>query len=139
LDPLSTSGRNANIYCKTQTETKSRQWFCANSDGQEAFRRLKDKNRQLSILVEKYERKFVVLNEEMEQNLQVRTSQMFHITIRYEEENQRQLLKMRDMSGELLWYMGQLPGFRIPTWLNGYVHPLLSLLEFRSSVVISVL
>jgi hypothetical protein len=104
LDPLSTSGRNANIYCKTQTETKIRQWFCANSDGQEPVRRLKDKNRQLSILVEKYERKFVVLNEEMEQNLQVRTSQMYHITIRYEEENQRQLLKMRDMSGELLWY-----------------------------------
>jgi len=39
--------------------------------------------------------------------------------MRYEEENQRQPLKMRDMHDELLWYKEQLPGIRMPTWLKG--------------------
>ena len=86
---------------------------------QETVWRQEHENRQLTVLVEKYERKIVVLNEEMEQRLQDRTSHIEHITIRYEEENQRQLLKMRDMHDELLWYKEQLPGFRMPTWLNG--------------------
>jgi hypothetical protein len=35
--------------------------------------------------------------------------------MRYEEEDQRQVLKMRDMREELLWYKEQLPGTRMPT------------------------
>ena len=93
--PETTTGRNNKVDCETQTEANSRQRGCANTDEQEAVRRLEDKNRQLSRLVEKYETKIVGLNEEMEQRLQDRTSHIHHITMRYEEENQRQLLKMR--------------------------------------------
>jgi len=70
LKPEATSGRNTKVECETQTEANSRQRECASSDEQEAVRRVEDKNRQLSRLVEKYERKIVLLNEEMEQRLQ---------------------------------------------------------------------
>jgi len=114
-----TSGRNIKVDCETQTEGNSRQRDYSNADEQEAVRRLEDKNRQLSRLVEKYERKIVVLNEAMEQKLQDQISHIHHVTARYEEENQRQLLKMRDMRDELLWYKEQLPSIQMPTWLNG--------------------
>ena len=117
--PEATSGKKNKVDCETQTEANSRQRDCANADEQEAVRRLEEKNRQLSRLMEKYETKIVGLNEEMKQRLQDRTSHIHHITKRYEEENQRQLLKMRDMRDELLWYKEQLPGIRMPTWLNG--------------------
>jgi len=41
------------------------------------------------------------------------------ITMRYEEENHRQLLKMRDIHDELLFYKEWLPGIRMSTWRNG--------------------
>jgi len=119
LDPEATSGRNIKVDCETQTETNSRWGDCANTDEQEAVRVLEDKNRQLSKLVEKYERKIVVFNEEMGQSLQDQTSHIHHITMRYEEENQCQLLKMRDMRDELLWYKKWLPSIRMSTWHNG--------------------
>jgi predicted RNase H-like nuclease (RuvC/YqgF family) len=118
-DPEATSGRSIKVDCEMQTEANGRQRNCANAKEQETVWRLEHKNRQLTVLVEKYKRKIVVLNEEMEQRLQDRTSHIEHITMRYEEENQRQLLKMRDMRDELLWYKEQLPGIRMPTWLNG--------------------
>ena len=114
-----TSGRNKKVDCETQTEANGRPKNCANAKEQETVSRLEQKNRQLTVLVEKYESKFVVLNEEMQQRLQDRTSHIEHVTMKYEEENQRQLLKMREMRGELLWYKEQLPGIRMPTWLNG--------------------
>jgi len=106
------------VDCETQTETNSRRRDCANTDEQEAVRRLEDKNRQLSKIVEKYETKIVVLNEEMEQSLQNRTSHIDDIIFRYEEDNNRQLLKMRDMRDELLFYKKWLPGVRVSTWRN---------------------
>jgi hypothetical protein len=78
-----------------------------------------DENRKLSDLVEDYERNIVLLNEEMESILRDRTSHIQHTKMRYEEENQRQLLKMRDMRDELLWYRKRLPGIRMATGLNG--------------------
>ena len=119
LDAEITSGRNTKVDCETQTETNSRRRDCANNDEQEAVRRLEDKNRQLSKLVEKYERNIVVFNEEMEHSLQDQTSHIHHITVRYEEENQRQLLKMRDMRDELLFYKKWLPAICMSTWRNG--------------------
>ena len=104
LEPESTSDRNNKVDCGTQTETNSRRRDCANTDEQEGVRRLEDKNRQLSKLVEKYEAKIAVLNEEMEQILQDQTSHIDYITMRYEKENHRQQLKMRDMRDELLFY-----------------------------------
>jgi hypothetical protein len=50
----------------------------------------------------------VLVNEEMEQVLQDRTSHIQHIKQRCEEEIQRQILKMRDMRDELLLYKKQL-------------------------------
>jgi len=87
------------------------------TDEQEAVRRLQDRNRQLTVSVEKYERRIAVLNEELENMQQDRTSHIQHVW--YEDENQRQILKMRDMRDELLWYKERLPGIRMPTWLNG--------------------
>jgi hypothetical protein len=78
-----------------------------------------DDNRKLSELVEDYRRKIVRLNEEMERILRDRTSYIQHIKLRYEEENNRQLLKMRDMRDELLWYKKRLPGISMPTGHNG--------------------
>ena len=119
LDPEATSDRNNKMDCDTQTKTNSRQRDCANTDEQEAVGRLEDKNRQLSKLAEKYERKIVVFNEEMEQSLRDRTSYIHDITLRYEEENQRQLLNMRDMRDELLFYKKWLLGICMSTWRNG--------------------
>jgi len=58
----------------------------------------------LSKLEEKYEKKILVLNEDMEQSLEERISYIHHIAKKCEEETQRQLLKMRDMREELLRY-----------------------------------
>jgi hypothetical protein len=106
--PEATSRRNTKVDCKTQTEANSRQRDRANADDQETVRRLEDKNGELSLLVEEYERKIVLLNEEMEQVLRDRTYHIQHIKERYEEENRHQMLKMRDMRDELLWYKKQL-------------------------------
>jgi hypothetical protein len=121
-----TSGRTTKVDHETQTEPNGRQRDYANADKQEDVRRLEDENRKLSELVEDYERKIVVLNEEMESILRDKTSHIQHIKIRYEEENQRKFLKMRDMCDELFWYKKQLPGISMPTGLNGQVHLLLS-------------
>jgi hypothetical protein len=118
-DPEATSDRSMKVDCEMQTEEIGRQKNCANAEEQETVSRLEHKNRQLTVLVEKFERKIIVLNEEMQQRLEDRTSHIEHVTMKYEEENQRQLLKMRDMRNELLWYKAQLPGIRMPTWLNG--------------------
>jgi hypothetical protein len=117
--PDAISGRTTKVDHETQTEPNSRQRDYASTDKQENVRRLEDENRKLSELVEDYERKIVLLNEEMESILRDRTSHILDIKMRYEEENQRQLLKMRDMRDELLWYKKQLPGIRMPTGLNG--------------------
>jgi len=55
----------------------------------------------------------------MEQSLQDRISHIHDITLRCEEENHHQLLKMRDMRDELLFYKKWLPGVRMSTWRNG--------------------
>ena len=104
-----TSDRNTKADCETQIEANSRHRDCANADEQETVRRLEDKKGELSVLVEEYERKIVLLNEEMEHILRDRTSHIHCIKERYEEENQHQTLKMRDMRDELLWYKKQLP------------------------------
>jgi hypothetical protein len=77
---------------------------CANADGQETARRLEDKNGKLSVLVKEYERKIVLLKEGREQMLRDQTSHSHHIKTRYEEENRRHVLKIRDMRDELLCY-----------------------------------
>ena len=89
------------VDCETQTEERSSQRECANADGQETRRRLEEKNRKLSVLVEEYERKIVVLNEKMEHLLEDRKFHIHHIQMKCEEENERQLLKMRDMRNKL--------------------------------------
>ena len=122
--PEATSGRNTKVDGKTQTEANSRQRDCANADGHETVRRLEEKNSNLSILVEEYERKISLLSEEMEHMLQDRTSCIHHIKMRYEEETQHQVLKMRDMRDELLWYKEQLPGTRMPTGQQRFVQQL---------------
>jgi len=114
-----TSGRNTKVDCETQTEANSRQRDCASADGQEIVRRLEEKNSKPSTSAEEYERKIALLNEEMEHMLQDRTSHIHYIKMWYKEENQRQLLKMRFMRDELLWYMEQLPGIRMPTRPTG--------------------
>jgi tRNA U34 5-carboxymethylaminomethyl modifying GTPase MnmE/TrmE len=118
LKPDATSGRTTKIDHETQTEPNIRQRDCASADEQENVRRLEDENRKMSELVEDYERKTVLLNEEMESILRNRKSHIQHIKMRYEEENEHQLLKM-DMRDELLWYKKRLPGIRMPTGLNG--------------------
>jgi len=105
------------VDCESQTETNSRQMNSARTDEQEAVRRLQERNRQLTVSVEKYKRKIAVLNEELENMQQDQTSRIQHVW--YEEENQRQIQMMRDMRNELLWYKEQLPGIRMPTTLNG--------------------
>jgi hypothetical protein len=64
--PEATSGRNTKVDCETQTEANSRQRDCASADEKKTVRRLEEKNRKLSILVEEYERKIAQLNEEIE-------------------------------------------------------------------------
>jgi hypothetical protein len=117
--PEATSGRTNKVECETQTEANCGQRYCSEADERETLRRLEDKNRKLSELVKDYDRKMAVLNEEIEHMLQDRKSHIHHIKMRYEEENQRQLLKIRDMRDELLWYRERLLGFHMPTGLNG--------------------
>ena len=117
--PEATSGRTNKVECETQTEANCGQKYCAEADERETLRRLEDKNRKLSELVKDYERKIALLNEEMEHTVQDRKSHIHHIKMRYEEENQRQLLKMRDMRGELLSNRERLPGIRMAAGLNG--------------------
>jgi hypothetical protein len=97
-----TSGRNTKVECETQTEANSMQRGCANADERDTVRRLEDKNGELSVLVEEYERKIVLLNEEMEQVLQDRTYQIHRIKQRCEEENRALLRKIRDMRDEII-------------------------------------
>ena len=117
--PEATSGRTYKVDSETQTEANTRQRDCADADERETLRRLEDKNRKLFELVKDYERKIAALNEEMEHIFQDRKCDIHHIKMRYKEEYQRQLLKMRDMRDELLWYTERLPGIRMPTALNG--------------------
>jgi hypothetical protein len=114
-----TSGKNTKVDSATQTEKNSSQRECANADGLETLRRLEEKNRKLSVLVEEYERKIVVLNEKMEDLLQDQKSHVQQREMKLEEENQRHLLKMRDMRQEIIWYKKQLLGFRMPTGKRG--------------------
>ena len=117
--PEATSGRTYKVDSETQTEANTRQRDCADADERETLRRMEGKNRKLSELVKDYERKIAALNEEMEHIFQDRKCDIHHIKMRYKEEYQRQLLKMRDMRDELLWYTERLPGIRMPTALNG--------------------
>jgi hypothetical protein len=100
--PEATSGRNTKFDCETQTEANSTQRDCANADEQESVRRLEDKDGELSVLVEEYERKTVLLNEEMEHMFRDRTSHIHRIKQRYEEENRALLCKIRDMRDEII-------------------------------------
>jgi hypothetical protein len=111
-----TSGWTNIVDSETQTEANTRQRDCADADERETLRRLEDKNRKLSELAKDFERKTAVLNKEMGHMVQDRKSHTEHIKMRYEEENQRHLLKMRDNRDELLWYREWLPGIRMPTW-----------------------
>jgi predicted RNase H-like nuclease (RuvC/YqgF family) len=113
--PDATSGRTTKVDNETQTEPDSRQRDLASAVKQRNVRRLEDENRKLSELVEDYKRKIVHLNDEMESILQDRTSHIQDIKMRYEEENHRQILKMRDMRDELLWFKKRLRGVRMPT------------------------
>jgi predicted RNase H-like nuclease (RuvC/YqgF family) len=63
--PKATSGRNTKVDCETQTEGNSRQRDCTSADEKKTVKRLEEKNRKLSILVEEYERKIAQLNEEI--------------------------------------------------------------------------
>ena len=114
-----TSGSNTKVDSETQTDENSSQRERANADGQETLRRLEETNRELSVLVEEYKRKIVVLNEKMEDLLQEQKSHVHQIKMKCEEEKQRHLLKMRDIREELIWYKEQLPGFRMPTGKQG--------------------
>jgi hypothetical protein len=106
--PEATSSRKTKIDGESQTEGNSRKRDRASADEQGTVRRLQDKNTELFVLAEEYERKTVLLNKEMEQVLQDRTSHVQYIKQRCEEEIQRQMLKMRDMRDDLLWYKKQL-------------------------------
>jgi hypothetical protein len=65
LKPVATSDRTTKVDHETLTEPNSRQRYCASADEQENVKKLGDENRKLSELVD-YERKIVLLNEEME-------------------------------------------------------------------------
>jgi predicted RNase H-like nuclease (RuvC/YqgF family) len=117
--PEATSGSNTKVDCETQTEENSRQRVSANADRQKTLRRLEEKNRQLSMLVEQYQRKIFLLNEQMEHLVQDRKSHIHHIEMKCEEANQRQLRKMRYMRDELILYKEQLPGSRMATGQQG--------------------
>ena len=92
-----TSRRKTSVDCETQMEANSRQRDGANADEQKIVRRLENKNKKLSVLVKEYERKIVLLNEEMEHVLRDRTSHIHHIKKRNEEEKSALLRKIRDM------------------------------------------
>ena len=100
--PEATSRRNTSADCETQTEANSRRRDCANAHEQGIVRRLEDKNGKLSVLVEEYERKIVLLNEEMEHVLRDRTSHIHHIKKRNVEEKSVLLRKIRDMRDEII-------------------------------------
>jgi len=100
--PEATSRRNNSVDCETQTEPNTRRRDCAIADNQEIVRRLEDRNGKLSVLVQKYERKIVLLNEEMEHVLRDRTSHIHHIKKRNEEEKSALLRKIRDMRDEII-------------------------------------
>jgi len=57
MDSEATCVRKTKVDCESQTETKSRQMNSARTYEQEAGRRLQDRNRQLTVSVEKYERR----------------------------------------------------------------------------------
>jgi len=116
LDSEATCVRKTKVDCEIQTVSNTRQ---VNGDEQEAARRLEDTNRQLTVSVERYERKISVLKEQLENMEHDRTSHIEQIKRRYEEDNHRQILKMRDMREELLWYKKRCPRIRMPTSLNG--------------------
>ena len=97
-----TSRKNTKVDCETQTEANSRQRDCANADKQEIVRRLEDQNGKLSVLVEEYKWKVVLMNEEMEHMLRDRTSHIHHIKYCYEEDNCALLRKIRDMRDEII-------------------------------------
>ena len=100
-DSEATCVRKTKVDCESQTVSNSRQM---NGDEQEAVRRLEDTNRQLRASVEKYKKKNAVLKEQLESMEQDGQSHIQQIQRRHEEDLQRQILKMRDMSEELLWY-----------------------------------
>jgi hypothetical protein len=99
--PHATSGRKTTLDSETQTEENGYQRDCVSAQ-QETVRRLEDKNGELSVLVQEYERKIVLFNEEMEFRLRDRTSQFHRIKQRYEEENRALLCKIRDMRDEII-------------------------------------
>jgi hypothetical protein len=68
--PEAVFGTNTRVSCETQTEANSRQRDCANVDEQETQRRLEDKIRELSVLVDEYQSEIALLKEEMENMLQ---------------------------------------------------------------------
>jgi hypothetical protein len=100
--PETTFPGNTSVDCETQTEANSRRRDCANGHEQEIIRRLKDKNEKLSVLAEKYERKLLLQNEEMEHVLRDRASHIQHIKKRNEQEKSALLRKIRDMREEII-------------------------------------
>jgi hypothetical protein len=98
--PEITSGRSTESDSETPTEAKGRQMDCANADEEETERRV-------FVIVEEYERKIGLLNEQIEHLLSDPTS---HIDIKrmYEEGNRRQVEKIREMGDELTWCKEQL-------------------------------
>ena len=115
-DSEATCVRKTKVDCSSQTVSNNRQM---NGDEQEAVRRLEDRNRQLTASVENYEKKIAVLKEDLESMEQDGQSHTQQIQRRCEEDLQRQILKMRGMREELLWYKEQCPRIRMPTSLNG--------------------
>ena len=124
--PGSTSGQKTKVDQENQTEPNSIQRDCDKVDKQENLRKLEDDNRKLSELVEIYERKNVLLSEEMESILRDRASHIQHIKMRHEDEIQSQIMKMRDMREELIWYKKRLRGIHMPTEFKVEIDPLLS-------------
>jgi polyhydroxyalkanoate synthesis regulator phasin len=100
-DPEATTGRSTECVCETPTETESRQRDCAKLDEQETKRRVPG-------LVEDCARVTELLKEQAERLLHDETSLIHDIKRRFEEENERQVQKMRDMCDELTWYKKQL-------------------------------
>ena len=115
-DSEATCVRKTKVDCESQTVSNSRQM---NGDEQEAVRRLEDRNRQLTASAEKCKKKIAVLQQDLESMEQDGQSHIEQIQRRYEEDLQRQILKMRGMREELLWYKELCPRIRMPTSLNG--------------------
>jgi uncharacterized membrane protein YgcG len=96
-DAEATTGRSTECDRETPTETESRQRHCANLDEQKT-------ERIVPQLVENYERMIRLLNEQTERLLHDKTSLIQDIKRRFDEENQRQVQKMC----EVTWYKEQL-------------------------------